>query len=59
MDKPNDKQKLITDFFKKQEKKIYGYNINTEEWHCVQCGISMGPHNPRQLCGKYKCNYIN
>lgn len=22
---------------------------------CVQCGIDMGPTNPRQLCGKRQC----
>ena len=51
-------QSKITDFFKK--KKVYGYNKETEEWHCLECGISMGINNPRQLCGKYVCNgYIS
>lgn len=22
---------------------------------CLKCGINMGIHNPRQLCGKYRC----
>ena len=22
---------------------------------CIHCGIDMGPHNPRQLCGKWDC----
>ena len=24
---------------------------------CTVCGIDMGPTNPRQLCGKYRCVY--
>ena len=35
---------LITDYFKK---------IIT--WRCLECGIDMGPQNPRQLCGKIRC----
>lgn len=23
---------------------------------CVDCGVDMGPDNPRQLCGKWRCN---
>jgi len=50
-------QTKITDYYK--IKTIYGYNMKTNEWHCMQCGISMGKHNPRQLCRKYYCeNYI-
>lgn len=52
------KQKIITDFFKKKEKKIcYGYNYETDSWHCTKCGLDMGINNPRQLCGKIICNY--
>lgn len=58
----NKKQTLITDYFTKSnqklsslEEKIYGYNIKTDSWHCLQCGIDMGPQNPRQLCGKSYC----
>ena len=47
------KQTLITDYFK--PKKVYGYNHKTESWHCLQCGVDMGPQNSRQLCGKYYC----
>lgn len=56
------KQKYITDFFlKKSKKKVcYGYNNETESWHCTLCGVDMGIHNPRQLCGKIYCyNYDN
>ncbi len=35
--------------------KVYGYNKETDEWHCLSCGISMGTHNPRQLCKKTYC----
>ena len=24
-------------------------------WPCVECGVDMGPGNPRQLCGKWRC----
>jgi hypothetical protein len=49
-------QTKITDYFKKKSNKIYGYNIKTKEWHCLECGISMGQQNPRQLCRKYYCD---
>jgi hypothetical protein len=53
-------QKKITDFFKsvksvKNKSIIRGYNSETDDWHCLICGISMGPTNPRQLCGKTWC----
>jgi hypothetical protein len=51
-------QSKITDYYKKKIKKIYGFNKDTLEWHCLNCGISMGINNPRQLCGKYKCDGI-
>lgn len=38
-------QTLITHYFLKKVKSNY----------CVECGIDMGPQNPRQLCGKYQC----
>ena len=25
---------------------------------CITCKRDMGPDNPRQLCGKFKCDYI-
>jgi hypothetical protein len=40
---------------KEEDKKVYGYNKDTEEWHCIECGVSMGKNNPRQLCGKMMC----
>ena len=51
-------QSTITKFFKKEtiNIKITGYNEITEEWHCLECGDSMGKDNPRQLCGKYFCH---
>jgi len=50
------KQTLITDYYQIQPTKIiYGYNEKTNSWHCLECGISMGPTNPRQLCGKRFC----
>jgi len=64
------KQKLITDYFKpikiifktkndepvtKKIKVVHGYNSEAETWHCIECGIDLGPQNPRQLCGKWRC----
>ena len=63
MDKLNI-QRLITDYFKpivKKNKIIRGYNEETDEWHCIKCGVSMGKHNPRQYCRKSYCenDYFN
>lgn len=57
-------QTLITDYFKTKPKIITGYNPETQDYHCLYCGDNMGPHNPRQLCGKSYCyndsnNYFN
>lgn len=37
------------------KKKVFGYNPETDDWHCLKCGISLGRSNPRQLCGKTDC----
>lgn len=31
--------------------------LRTDEpdWHCIICGESLGPHNPRQYCRKSYC----
>lgn len=26
---------------------------------CIDCGIDMGEYNPRQLCGKWRCLFVN
>jgi predicted RNase H-like HicB family nuclease len=31
------------------------FSKDNEDNYCVVCGISMGIHNPRQLCCKYYC----
>ncbi len=49
------KQTYITDYFPKKQLKVYGYNSATDSWHCTECGVDMGPHNPRQVCGKWRC----
>ncbi len=49
------KTTLITDYYKPMTKKVFGYNPETDEWHCLLCGISMGSNNPRQLCRKTWC----
>jgi hypothetical protein len=49
------KQTIITNYFKKIIKKIYGYDSENNNWHCIECGTNMGPNNPRQLCGKFIC----
>lgn len=61
-------QSLITDYIEikdnnqlelEQQKKnkpiVYGYDSETDSWHCLECGEDMGRHNPRQLCGKTHC----
>jgi len=55
-------QKKITDFYKpikssvSKYKYIFkDYNSEIDDNYCLVCGISMGPHNPRQLCGKTWC----
>lgn len=60
-------QQLITTYFKKEEYeeepekepdyKVYGFNQETNSWHCLECGVDMGKDNSRQLCGKSKCVY--
>ena len=47
----------ITSYFQIMPKKVYGYNKQTDCWHCMECGINMGKSNSRQLCGKYQCFY--
>lgn len=44
------------DDIKDKKIKVYGYNYETDCWHCLECGDDMGPNNPRQLCGKYFCH---
>ena len=51
------KQKLITDYFYPLKYQIFGHNLKTDSWHCLKCGIDMGTMNPRQLCGKWMCDY--
>jgi hypothetical protein len=31
------------------------YSSDEEHNLCMECGIDMGPMNPRQLCGKWHC----
>ena len=31
-------------------------NFNGFVNKCVECGVDMGPTNPRQLCGKWCCD---
>ena len=55
-----DEEKYETDDEKYAEQKLkisntHGYNYDTGSWHCIECGIDMGPTNPRQLCGKSRC----
>ena len=55
LDQQKYRQTLLTEYFYIIPKKIFGYNSLTNSWHCLSCGIDMGPNNPRQLCGKYYC----
>ena len=54
----NKRQYFIDDYYEpinKKPKIVYGYNSETNSWHCLTCGADMGPQNPRQLCGKWRC----
>ena len=31
------------------------YYSSEESNYCLDCGVDMGPMNPRQLCGKWYC----
>lgn len=51
-------QSLITDYMESENIRkpiVYGYNSETDSWHCLKCGEDMGQMNPRQLCGKTYC----
>jgi len=53
---PIKKQKLLTDYYETTlSNKVYGFNEKTMSFHCLTCGVDMGPQNPRQLCGKWRC----
>ena len=55
----NKRQRLISEYYEaenyKKQKIVYGYNSETNSWHCLTCGADMGPQNPRQLCGQWRC----
>lgn len=48
------RQLLLTDFYKIINKKRH-IEINV----CIICNCDLGPHNPRQLCGKTYCPWTN
>jgi len=51
-------QLLTTDYVESEyiyKPIVYGYNSETDSWHCLACGEDMGQMNPRQLCGKIYC----
>lgn len=62
----NTVDKIKKEFFSKKygrkiNKDTLSYNNTKEEEPknlCLICNIDMGPHNPRQLCGKTKCTTI-
>ena len=62
----NTVDKIKKEFFSKKygrtiNKDTLSYNNTKEEESknlCLICNIDMGPHNPRQLCGKTKCTNI-
>ena len=41
---------------KKENTDNYCYSNGEPINHCVECGVDMGSSNPRQYCGKWKCN---
>ena len=50
-----DKTEILLTTEKKESNTVEGYNQDINSWHCLTCGVDMGTHNPRQLCGKWKC----
>ena len=36
----------------------YSYQDDEIKNLCLDCGVDMGPTNPRQLCGKTHCNNL-
>jgi hypothetical protein len=53
--KNNDLDSIKIDNYTKNGRNVYyGYNKETGNWHCIDCGENMGD-NPRQLCGKGMC----
>ena len=69
----NLRQTLITDYFQVTNKKdkesyipilvnrtlFYNVTSNLDTWYCLKCGADMGPQNPRQFCGKWRCLNFN
>ena len=53
--KPNNNHLQKDNNSKPNDNIVYGYNVLTASWHCMECGIDMGSSNPRQLCGKNFC----
>lgn len=42
---------IKSDFLKSLDNNNMGFKNK-----CLECGIDMGPQNPRQLCGKIRCD---
>lgn len=57
-----DEQKLIEGLLptpNSGERKVVVVEVPEEvdmENYCQECGVAMGTMNPRQLCGKWRCN---
>jgi hypothetical protein len=46
----------------KVEKKseiVRGYDEKLDTWRCILCGVNLGKENPRQLCSKTFCSYVD
>ncbi len=54
-----DSQKDDHFIIKIDSSKVFGYNKDTGNWHCIECGENMGPNNSRQFCGKSYCYNIS
>ena len=56
----NKLQTLITDYYtnKQTNEHTNKQNDKKDSCYCIECGVDMGPHNPRQLCGKTYCMFL-
>lgn len=60
--KENQKLEEITDNIQSDNTNNDDFNYSYQDDEiknlCLDCGVDMGPTNPRQLCGKTHCNNL-
>ena len=46
----------ITSYFASTKNKKYGYDKETQLYHCIECGKPIDPKSDKEkMCGKNKC----